>query len=263
MGYMEKFILETDILTEFEFEKPKDCKVRAVVLVQDSHKELCKQDMLGRSVFDWVACAVDDYKWAKVDIAEGQSVAEVVAPFAKDEDFLLVVFADTPLVSRHDFADALDYAITKNLDFCKLPRGFVFKVSALKSGHFELSGEANFLSKEDFFSVFDESTLAHARRVMKERILQKHLKNGVNFYDLASSYVECFVKIGKRVSVLPGNVLKGETTIGSGTILGENNVIEDCEIGENCNIISSVLTGVKIENNSKLGPFLVKGKEKK
>ncbi len=260
---MEKFILETDILTEFQFEKVDESKVRAIILMQDKMQSFLSKDILGRSVVGWVEEAVRDFESVRVEISNKQNVAEVVTPFVKDEDFLIVLFGDTPLVLEQTIKDALDYAITKNLDFCKLPRGFIFKSSALKKNNFEMSSEANFLSKEEFFSVFDFLTLSKARQILKARILEKHLKSGVEIFDTQNTYVECFVKIGKNVKILSGNILKGHTEIGDGTILEENNIITDSIIGENCKVCSSILTKTKLKNGTVTEPFsVIKGEKK-
>ncbi|NCB48119.1 MAG: hypothetical protein EOM55_00590 [Clostridia bacterium] len=260
---MEKFILETDILTEFQFEKMEESKVRAIILIQDKLKKFLSKDILGRNVVGWVSEAVSDFESEKADILEGQSACDVAKHFVKNEDFLLVLYGDTPLVSQEVVRDALDYAITKNLDFCKLPRGYIFKSSALKKGNFVMSSEANFLSKDDFFSVFDFLSLCKAREIMKENILEKHLKNGVEIFDGRSTYVECDVKIGKNVKILSNNVLKGETVIEDGAILNENNVITDSIVGEKCVVSSSILTKAKLKDGTVTKPFsVIKGEEK-
>lgn len=252
---MEKFILETDILTEFLFEKVDESKVRAIILLQDKLKDFLSKDILGRSVVGWVQDAVSDFESVKVDIGGEKNVADVVKPFVKNEDFLLVLFGDTPLVSEQTVRDALDYAITKNLDFCKLPRGYIFKSSALKKNNFEVSSQANFLSKDEFFSVFDFLTLSKVREILKVKILEKHLKNGVEIYDSRSTYVDCSVKIGKNVKIFSNNVLKGETVIGDGTILLENNVITNSVVGEKCFVNASILTNTKLKNGTVTEPF--------
>lgn len=255
--------METDILTEFQFENVVESKIRAVILMQGNMQEFLSKDILGRSVLGWVEEAVSDFESVKKNIFEKQNIVDVVKPCVKDEDFLIVLFGDTPLISQQTIKDALDYAVTKNLDYCKLPRGVIFKSCALKTGKFEMSSEANFLSKEEFFSVFNFVTLSKARQILKERILEKHLKNGVEIFNFKDCLVECFVKIGKNVKILSGNVLKGETEIGDGTILRENNVIVDSVLGENCDVSGSFLTNAKLKKNTIVEPFnVIKGEKK-
>lgn len=255
--------METSILTEYEFEKIDDSKVRAIILLQDKMKNFLSKDLLGRNVLGWVEDAVKDFESLRVNFLDKQSMEEAVKPFVKDEDFLLVLFGDTPLVSQQTITDALDYAITKNLDFCKLPRGAIFKSSALKKGKFEMSSEANFLPKDDFLSVFNFVSLSRIRQIIKEKIIGKHLKNEVEIFDIENCYVECFVQIGKNVKLLPGNVLKGETVVGDGTILRENNIIIDSVIGDNCDVCGSFLTNVKLKNGTKVEPFSILKGEKR
>jgi len=119
---MEKFILETDILTEFQFEKVEESKIRAIILLQEKQNDFFSKDILGRSVVGWVEDALIDYEKVKLNIKDNQNVVDAVKPYVKDEDFLIVLFGDTPLVSKETLKDAVDYAVTKSLDLCKLHR---------------------------------------------------------------------------------------------------------------------------------------------
>ncbi len=260
---MEKFVLNSEILMEFQLEKKNERKIRVLILLPQNSENLLKKDVLGRSVVGWVENAVSEFEQIKVQIDAKQPLAEVAMKYSKDEDFLLVVFGDTPLLSKETVRDALDYALTKSLDFCKLPRGAVFKTSALKRGQFELSGEANFLGKDEFFSVFDLASLCHAREIIRQRILETHLKKGVEFFDLNSCSVECDVEIEKGVQIFRGNTLCGKTVVQSGCILRENNMIKDSILGENCEVSYSFLSSIVLKKGSKVEPFtFLTGKNK-
>ena len=68
-------------------------------------------------------------------------------------------------------------------------------------------------------------------------------------------YIDSTVDISAFVEIGANNVLKGNTVINSGCILKENNIIENSVIGENCEIISSVIKNEKIDSNTNIGPF--------
>lgn len=260
---MERIIFETDIMTEFQLENAGETKVRAVILCLNKIKKFIDADIMGRSCLDYVKTSLCDYDTVILDTNETQNVAETVQKYVKDEDFLVVIYGDTPLLSQATIRDAVDYAITKNLDFCKLPRGYIFKTSALVSGNIEVSAEANFLDKDEFFSVFNFETLAFARKVMKKKIIERHLRSGVEFFDTDSVYIEDTVEIGKNVKIFYGNVLKGKTVIGAFTTLFENNLIENCVVGENCEICGAVLYNEKLKNNTIIKPNCnIKGENK-
>ena len=159
--------------------------------------------------------------------------------------------------------DALDYAITKKVDYCKLYRGAIIKVSALKSGNFETISQAEFLGKENFYTIFDFASLLSAREKLRKLIIENHLKNKVEFYNASSCYIDCDVIIKSGVKIYSNNTLKGNCEIGENTILMENNIIEDSQIGANCVLINSYVKSKKIKDNTKLSPFTILNGEKK
>ncbi len=86
-------------------------------------------------------------------------------------------------------------------------------------------------------------------------ICAKHIEKGVVIIDVDATYIEDTVKIGKGTVIYPGNILEGNTIIGNDAVIGPNNRIVDCEIGDKVNIQSSVLTESKVGNETRVGPF--------
>lgn len=258
---MEEFVLESDVLTEFEFEAPKEHNIRVVILKTEKFLEIESQDLMGMCSEQWVRdVACQDFEKSKIHvakIAKNQNVLDVALPFVKDgDDYVVVLYADTPLLQSANVNDAVEYATAKSLDYCKLPRGAVFKVKAAKAGKFEVASEANFFPKESFFAVFDDKTLSLAREVLRERIVTSLQRKGVNILFPAATYIDFCAQIEKGVTICSGNVIKGHSLIKTGTILQENNIILNTLIGENCDIIACYLKNAKLKKNSKLGPFV-------
>ncbi|MCC6783620.1 MAG: bifunctional N-acetylglucosamine-1-phosphate uridyltransferase/glucosamine-1-phosphate acetyltransferase [Planctomycetes bacterium] len=80
--------------------------------------------------------------------------------------------------------------------------------------------------------------LALARAVMQDRILERHLANGVMIEDPATTWIDHDVVIGRDTRVLPCSVIRKGVVIGAGCEVGpfahlrENAVLEDgAEIG--------------------------------
>lgn len=78
--------------------------------------------------------------------------------------------------------------------------------------------------------------LAVAESVMRQRILDKLMDEGVTIMDPASTFIEADVKVGRDTIIYPYTWLEGNTKIG-----------EDCEIGPNARF-----TNVKIGNDNHL-----------
>ncbi len=258
---MEEFVLESDVLTEFEFEAPKEQNIRVVILETEKFLEIEKQDLMGLTSLEWVKdVACQEFEKNKVHVAKimkNQNVLDVVLPFAKDkDDYIVVLYADTPLLQSTQVNDAVEYATTKSLDYCKLPRGGVFKVKSAKLNKFEFTSEASFFPKESFYTVFDNKTLSVAREVLRDRIVSDFQRKGVNILFPKSTQIDFTAQIESGVTIFGGNVIKGHSLVKTGTILRENNMILNALIGENCDIISCYLKNAKLKKNTKLGPFV-------
>lgn len=254
---MNEFILSSEILTEFELESPKEYKVKAIVLLVENNRlnEGYSLNMFGKQMKDWVKDTVSHFDCRFVSLSEKDNPLEVIKPFITDEDFTIVLFSDTPLLTSNTVLETLDYATTKNLDFCKLPRGFIINSKNYLYSQLTSSAEPAFVNKDEFFVVFDCKTLSMAESVLKNRIIDKHLKNKVIIHDVNSTYIEASVEIESNVEIFANNVLKGLTKIEEGVVLKENNIIEDSVVLKGSEVVSSVLKNTKVLKESKIGPF--------
>ena len=261
---MEDIIFTTQILTQFDLEQKNNHKVRAIVICQEKMQNVYQFDLMGKEVKQYVYDVLSDFETTTVVLKdEKKTLVEVVAPYVKDEDYVLVLYADTPFLTKNTIVDALEYATTKSLDFCKLYRGAILKASAVKQNKIEYMSEANFLDKNDFFCIFDNKTICQARRIMNKRNIEKLVKNGVEIFDVDNLYVDSDVEIESGVKIYSNNVIKGHTKIGKQCVLLENNVLNNCELEQNCEIKCCYLENVKIKKNEKIGPFEKRIKEKK
>ena len=256
---MNDYVLCNQILTEFEIENPTAYNVRAIVLLVENARfhEAYELKLLGKPMKEWVKAAVKNFESRFVAINEKDNPFEAIKPFVRDEDYTIVLFSDTPCLTENAVLEVLDYTTTKNLDYCKLPRGFIINTQNFKNGNIQTTAEPNFIEKDNFFMFFDAMTLATCESILKERILEKHLKNKVIIHDPNSTYIEDLVEIAPLTEIYPNNSLRGETAIKEKVILFENNIIINSTILKNCKITSSYLKNVTVNENSNIGPFEV------
>jgi bifunctional UDP-N-acetylglucosamine pyrophosphorylase/glucosamine-1-phosphate N-acetyltransferase len=97
--------------------------------------------------------------------------------------------------------------------------------------------------------------LSEAEAGMRSRVNRMHMLNGVSIIDPASTYIGMDVQIGSDTVIQPNTHLRGETKIGAGGEIGPNTIITDCEIGDRCIILSSVLEKATLEDDVDMGPF--------
>lgn len=98
--------------------------------------------------------------------------------------------------------------------------------------------------------------LLHLNEIARQKVLDKHMDNGVNFVCTDGIIIGSDVEIGAETTILPGTILKGNTKIGSRSKIGPNCIIENCVVGEHVNLNYVQAYDSMIEDNVKIGPFV-------
>jgi bifunctional UDP-N-acetylglucosamine pyrophosphorylase/glucosamine-1-phosphate N-acetyltransferase len=97
--------------------------------------------------------------------------------------------------------------------------------------------------------------LAEAERALRRRTNERWMLAGVMIVDPATTYIEPGVTIGRDTTVWPNTHLRGQTMIGERCHIGPNTIVEDCQIGDRCKVLASVLEQAVMENDADIGPF--------
>lgn len=97
--------------------------------------------------------------------------------------------------------------------------------------------------------------LAEAEEILRKRINQKHMENGVTIIDPKTTYIGSDVEIGIDTIIYPGNVIEGKTIIKDECVLYPNSRIQDSIIGNGVTIQSSVILESYVGENTTVGPF--------
>lgn len=108
---------------------------------------------------------------------------------------------------------------------------------------------------EDTIGVNSRAQLAEAEEILRNRINELHLDNGVTLIDPKATYIGIDVEIGKDTVIYPGTILEGKTTIGSNCLIMQNCRIKDSKINEGVTVESSVILDSEIGDNTTVGPF--------
>ena len=111
------------------------------------------------------------------------------------------------------------------------------------------------INHEETLGVNSRVQLAEVEAILRKRINNKHLENGVTIIDPNTTYIGIDVEIGQDTIIYPGNVLEGNTVIGKNCMLYPNSRINNSVIGEDVEIQSSVILESEIGNNTTVGPF--------
>lgn len=122
-----------------------------------------------------------------------------------------------------------------------------------KQGETVIAFQTNDFSET--LGVNDRVALAEAESLMRKRINETHMRNGVTIIDSLNTYIDSDVEIGRDTVIYPGTTIKGQTSIGEDCVIGPNTEIENCQIGNETVIRQSVAHSSSIGSQVNIGPF--------
>jgi bifunctional UDP-N-acetylglucosamine pyrophosphorylase/glucosamine-1-phosphate N-acetyltransferase len=111
------------------------------------------------------------------------------------------------------------------------------------------------LDVEETNGINDRAQLAQCEAVLQDRLRRHWMAEGVTFTDPASCTLSDGTRFGRDVVVDPQCHFRGDTVIGEGCRIGPGCLIEDSAIGDNVDIIHSVVRHSRVANGCAVGPF--------
>jgi bifunctional UDP-N-acetylglucosamine pyrophosphorylase/glucosamine-1-phosphate N-acetyltransferase len=98
--------------------------------------------------------------------------------------------------------------------------------------------------------------LAGVTEFARNQINREWMEAGVTMLDPSSTYVEPTIELARDVVLHPGVELRGETAIGSGTVVENGAVIRDSEIAGDVHVKPNCdLNKASVDSGTSLGPF--------
>lgn len=108
---------------------------------------------------------------------------------------------------------------------------------------------------DETLGVNDRFALSQAEELMRARINERHMRNGVTIINPATTHISADAIIGSDSVLLPGVIIEGKTIIGEDCKIGPNSHIVDSQIGHATTIHSSVVLNSQVGNETAVGPF--------
>ncbi|HEL0633710.1 TPA: bifunctional UDP-N-acetylglucosamine diphosphorylase/glucosamine-1-phosphate N-acetyltransferase GlmU, partial [Streptococcus equi subsp. zooepidemicus] len=125
----------------------------------------------------------------------------------------------------------------------------IFKASQEKVGAYLLK------DFDESLGVNDRLALAQAEVIMQERINKQHMLNGVTLQNPAATYIESSVEIAPDVLIEANVTLKGQTRIGSRSVISNGSYILDSRLGEGVVVSQSVIEASVLADGVTVGPY--------
>ncbi len=106
------------------------------------------------------------------------------------------------------------------------------------------------------FGLNSRRGLADVVRVVRQRINEQHMANGVTLTDPAATYIDVGVRIGSDTTIAPNVYLEGDTVVGRGCAIGPSVRVVDSSIGDRSTVQFAVVLGSTIGRDVAVGPFV-------
>lgn len=97
--------------------------------------------------------------------------------------------------------------------------------------------------------------LADAEVMLRQRINRRHMLAGVTLIDPASTYISGDAVIGQDTVILPNTHIQGNTRIGNDCRIGPNALVVGSTIGNNVEIVQSMIESSRVDDLVRVGPF--------
>lgn len=126
----------------------------------------------------------------------------------------------------------------------------ITKAEGKKVGAYQVSDETMILAANN------RAELSELNTIMQRRINLRHMTEGVSILDPKTTYIEDSVQIGRDTIILPGTMLKGNTTIGKNCEIGPHSMLTNVKMGDNVTMSYTVAEGAELGSELSVGPFV-------
>lgn len=107
----------------------------------------------------------------------------------------------------------------------------------------------------EILGVNDRVQLAEAAALMRDRINDRWMREGVSMLDPTSTWIDVDVDLARDVTLLPQTSLLGPTSVATGARIGPGTTLTSCEVGEGATLIHTWAELAVVEAGASVGPF--------
>ena len=109
--------------------------------------------------------------------------------------------------------------------------------------------------EDEVLGVKTRADLARAGAVLRTRIAQRWMDEGVSIVDPSTTYIDATVSVGRDATILPFTFLEGATTVGERAEVGPHARIVSSEVGDDAAVSHSVVVDSIVGDEASVGPF--------
>ena len=212
-------------------------------------------NLYGKKMWEWVALACEGYQPKTIACSSESNIISLIKPHLDDKKYTAVFYSDTPLLQKSTIEEIFMFARSHDINVLKLTRGYVFNTEYIKGVDQVAAMQTEYFEEEDFITCYNFKQVAFVSDIIRNRILDFHMSEGVQIVDPTSTHIDCDVIIEPGTIIQPQNVIKGMSYIGKNCIIESGNLIDNSIISENCKVIKSYISESRISERMVVGPF--------
>jgi len=111
---------------------------------------------------------------------------------------------------------------------------------------------------DDFIEILgvnDRVQLAESAALLRDRINEDLMRDGVTIVDPLSTWVDATATVASDVVLMPGTAISGKSTVATGAVIGPRTTLVDCTVGAGARVIESRCTEAIIGDGANVGPY--------
>ncbi|WP_296419216.1 bifunctional UDP-N-acetylglucosamine diphosphorylase/glucosamine-1-phosphate N-acetyltransferase GlmU [Vulcanococcus sp. DEBay_Sum22DG08_74] len=108
---------------------------------------------------------------------------------------------------------------------------------------------------DEINGINDRYQLAQCEAVIQQRLRRHWMAEGVTFVDPESCTLSDGTRFGRDVVVEPQCHFRGETSVGSGCRIGPGSFLENASVGEEVEVLYSVVRDAVVADGCTIGPY--------
>jgi bifunctional UDP-N-acetylglucosamine pyrophosphorylase/glucosamine-1-phosphate N-acetyltransferase len=124
------------------------------------------------------------------------------------------------------------------------------------TGH-SVSTHETLAAADEVSGINDRIQLAAAEAELRRRTNAAWLARGVTMLDPDHTYIDVTVELAPDVTLYPGTILQGSTTVGEGGEIGPDTRLVDCRIGSGSRVEKTTGEAAVVGADCHVGPFAV------
>jgi bifunctional UDP-N-acetylglucosamine pyrophosphorylase/glucosamine-1-phosphate N-acetyltransferase len=108
---------------------------------------------------------------------------------------------------------------------------------------------------DEILGVNDRVQLAQAAALMRDRINESWMRQGVSILDPGSTWLDVDVDLQADVVIRPQVSMRGPTSVAAGAVVGPGTTLISCEVGAGAQVIHTWAELAVVGEGARVGPF--------